>query len=103
MKNIDKELFKQICVLPKCAGIDLMFDTFDNLHSEGKFEESDKLLASVDFNQEGMTTTIVTGLMTITAAAATHLPSRQETYNRAIAWMIRECGEERANKIFKNI
>lgn len=53
---------------------DMLFDLFDDLHAEGKFEESNEIMCRIDLNK--LDTNLVVALLCITHPAKDHLPDR---------------------------
>lgn len=63
------------------ARLDVLFQTFDDLHYRGEFQTADDLLKGLDPVDLGENLTV--GVLTITFAAAKHLPSRVEFLQQA--------------------
>ena len=65
------------------AALDIILDHFDDLHSDGKFSESDAVLAAIDVNR--LDSYLIVGILGITRFAAKHLPSRPDFVAKARA------------------
>ena len=63
------------------AAIDLVFDAIDDALFAGEFAEVDALLARVDVSR--LDSHVTCGFLTITSAAAEHLPARPDFAQRA--------------------
>ena len=55
---------------------DMLFDLFDDLHLEKRFEESNDLMTRIDLNK--LDTNLVVGLLCITHPAKAFLPDRDK-------------------------
>lgn len=58
--------------------IDVLFERMDDLFLEGKFQEADRILSSVDV--EKLDENLMVGFLTITFAAKEHLNNRDALY-----------------------
>jgi hypothetical protein len=70
------------------AGLDLIFDTIDNLLMADGFEEINELFPQI--NIEEYDDSLNLGFLTITIWCKTELPNRAEFYNRLYKKIIRD-------------
>lgn len=71
------------CYPPVDARLDDIFDVIDDLLLAGEFRKVDTLLWAL---QEREDFSLQLGVLTITAAAASKLPSRQAIFTRVSRW-----------------
>jgi hypothetical protein len=83
-----------------CQAVDILFDLFDDLHLEGRFEESDALLESVDVDR--LSTTLLVGVLSITHTARYHLPNRSKVV-RKIEDRLTLLAPDRVESLIKNL
>ncbi len=85
----------------KEEAIDLIFDTFDKLQSEGSFGECDDILYFANINT--LMPTLLRSFLTITWANKDKLPGRTEFYNRVKNRYLELFGEERTKRVLDKL
>ena len=83
------------------AATDIVFDNIDRMLCDGSFSQINALLKRVEV--EKLNSTLMRSFMTITAAARDKLPARKPLYDKIYARMIELKGQEKADKILKNL
>ena len=103
LRSLDEEYFEsanefleEIYGLAKLTdrhlATDRIFDHMDRLLSDGEFRMCDEILRRLDISR--ISTSVMRSFLAITAAAASHLPSRKALFGTIKAAMSRIKGEE---------
>lgn len=82
------------------AAIDVLFVAFNQLHSAGKFTESNEALKTIDLTK--LDATLLVGLVGITHPAKNKLPARVEVVNAVEVRLKELVGPERAERLLVN-
>lgn len=72
---------------------DVVFECIDDMLLAGDFEGVDAVLAEAPL--DGLTPAVALGYLTITHAAAQHLPGRPAFVDRVRPWLVAKIGAER--------
>ncbi len=80
--------------------LDILFTNLDKLHIEGKFQESDEVIRSLNF--EKLSVTLIVGILTITLPAKDKLNNRESFFNKAEAFF-KETEPERAYNLLRGL
>jgi hypothetical protein len=96
-------------ILALAAGVDPDADqrqaeaiifVFDGLHSDGRFDLSDRLIRAMRFDQ--VAEVVVVAVLTATKHAEVHLPSRPAMVEKCERRLVELVGPERATKLMEN-